>query len=59
MRLEVGGADGGVWIRYVVLEMIRIWKCALDARYDDEGVIYSAEVGLCSGYSTLEWIERA
>lgn len=39
------GGDGGVRIRDVVLETIRVWKCALDARYNNEGVIYSAEIG--------------
>lgn len=37
--------DGGVRIRDVVLGTIRVWKCALDARYHNDGFIYSVEVG--------------
>ena len=37
--------DGGVRIRDVVLETIRVWKCALDVRYHNDGFIYSVEVG--------------
>lgn len=36
--------DGGVRIRDVILETIRVWKCALDARFHNNNFIYLAEI---------------
>lgn len=44
IKCDWSGGDGGVPIRDVVLETIRIWKCALDARSDNNNVVYSAEI---------------
>lgn len=45
IKCDWASSDGGVGIRDVVLETIRVWKCALDARYHNDGFIYSVEVG--------------